>query len=82
MQWKNGKDVEYFKNNPEEMKTCSISEPSFTHRTYPLIKYGGKLSGQKTRYFLVDNANLIYFTNETDTVAKGTKPLLGATSIL
>ena len=63
MYWKDGKNVEHFDKNPEELKTCSIGELSFTHRTHPLIKYGSKLGSLKTRYFLVDNANLIYFTN-------------------
>ena len=35
---------------------------------------------QKTRYFLLDNENLVYFLKDTDKVAKGYKSLKGATA--
>ena len=35
---------------------------------------------QKTRYFLLDNENLVYFLKDTDKVAKGYKSLQGATA--
>lgn len=54
----------------------------FTDVPHKLIKFGGTLRLQKTRYFLIDQENILYFTKETDTVAKGYKSLRGSKAVL
>lgn len=61
-------------------ETCDPPAPNFKDVPEKLIKYGGTLKMQKTRYFLVDDYNLLYFSNKTDKIAKGFKPLKGASS--
>ena len=47
---------------PDQLKTCEPAAPKFTDMPRKLIKFGGALKLQKTRYFLVDQANILYFT--------------------
>lgn len=63
---------------PEKLRTCEPRAPKFSERPHKLVKFGGALRLQKTRYFLIDNENLLYFAKETDRIAKGFKTLSGA----
>lgn len=63
------------KVSAEEMKTCNPPIPRFTQKPQKLIKYGGTLKMQKSRFFLLDDLNMLYFKKDTDRVAKGLKSL-------
>ena len=52
--------------------------PKFNQKPYKLIKYGGALKTKTTRFFLIDEKNILYFTKESNRVAKGIKSLDGA----
>ena len=49
--------------------------PKFNQKPYKLIKYGGALKTKTTRFFLIDEKNILYFTKESNRVAKGIKSL-------
>ena len=48
----------------------------------PFNKFGAKLVALKTRYFVLDDDNFIYYADKNAAVAKKSIPLNGATVLI
>ena len=70
------------KNEPDQFQTVRPLAHKFMDDKKPFHKFGSKLGVVKTRYFVLDDDNFIYYVDKNATVAKKSLPLGNAAVVI